>query len=68
MFLDVEMKRLRIAFVGSGGGARGLAHLGVLKACEEVGVVPTIFVGSSVGAIVAASYAEHVLGRVPMGG
>lgn len=54
------MPRLKVAFVGSGGAARGLAHLGVLKACEEVGVVPTVFVGSSSGALVAATYGQDI--------
>jgi len=54
------MTRLKVAFVGSGGAARGLAHLGVLKACEELGIVPTIFVGASSGAIVAATYGQDI--------
>jgi NTE family protein len=54
------MTRLKVAFVGSGGAARGLAHLGVLKACEEVGIVPTIFVGTSAGALVAATYGQDI--------
>ncbi|MBL8743890.1 MAG: patatin-like phospholipase family protein [Myxococcales bacterium] len=54
------MTRLKVAFVGSGGAARGLAHLGVLKACEEVGVVPSIFVGASAGALVAATYGQDI--------
>lgn len=54
------MSRLKVAFVGSGGGARGLAHLGVLKACEETGIVPTIFVGASSGALVSASYGQDI--------
>lgn len=54
------MTRLKIAFVGSGGAARGLAHLGVLKACEELGIVPEIFVGASSGALVAASYGQDI--------
>lgn len=54
------MGRLKIAFVGSGGAARGLAHLGVLKACEELGIVPEIFVGTSSGALVAAAYGQDV--------
>ncbi len=51
---------LKVAFVGSGGAARGLAHLGVLKACEEVGIVPSIFVGASAGALVAATYGQDI--------
>ena len=54
------MTRLKIAFVGSGGAARGLAHLGVLKACEELGIHPEIYVGASAGALVAATYGQDV--------
>lgn len=54
------MKQLKIAFVASGGSVRGLAHLGVLKACEELGVVPSIFVGASSGALVAATYGQDI--------
>lgn len=48
----------RIAFVGSGGAARGIAHLGVLKACEELGIRFDVFVGASAGALVAATYGQ----------
>ena len=41
----------------SGGGARGLTHIGVLKYFEEVGIVPDTIVGTSMGAIVGALYA-----------
>lgn len=54
------MSRLKIAFVGSGGAARGLAHLGVLKACEELGIEPEIFVGASAGALVGATYGQDI--------
>ncbi len=54
------MSGIKVAFVGSGGAARGLAHLGVLKACQELGVVPQIFVGASAGAIVAATYGQDI--------
>lgn len=54
------MNRSKIAFVASGGAARGLAHLGVLRACEELGVLPEIFVGTSAGAIVGAMYAQDI--------
>ena len=54
------MVPLKVAFVGSGGAARGLAHLGVLKACEEIGIVPTIFVGTSAGALVASTYGQDI--------
>jgi NTE family protein len=50
----------KVAFVGTGGAARGLAHLGVLKACEELGIVPEIFVGASAGALVGATYGQGI--------
>jgi NTE family protein len=54
------MGRLKIAFVGSGGAARGLSHLGVLRACEELGIEPEIFVGASAGALVGATYGQDI--------
>ena len=45
-----------IAF--SGGGVRGISHLGVLKALNEVGIFPTQVSGSSAGAIVGAMYCQ----------
>lgn len=54
------MARPKIAFVGSGGAARGIAHLGVLKACEELGILPEIFVGASAGALIGATYGQDI--------
>lgn len=54
------MSRLKIAFVASGGAARGLAHLGVLKACEELGIHPEIYVGTGAGALLAATYGQDI--------
>jgi NTE family protein len=54
--------RVRVALVLSSGGLRGLAHLGVLRALEANGLTPDLVVGSSVGAIVAASYAAGLQG------
>jgi NTE family protein len=42
----------------SGGGARGFAHIGVIKALEELGVTPQAVAGVSAGAIVGALYAS----------
>jgi NTE family protein len=41
----------------SGGGARGLAHIGVLAALEECGIYPNVIAGSSMGAIIGTFYA-----------
>lgn len=40
----------------AGGGARGYAHVGVLRALERMGLAPAGLVGVSMGAIVAATY------------
>jgi len=42
------------ALVLSGGGARGIAHIGALRAIEEEGVRPDLVVGTSMGALVGA--------------
>jgi len=52
------MGRPRVAFIGSGGAAKGVAHLGVLKAMEELGLHADIYVGASSGAIAGAFYAQ----------
>ena len=41
----------------SGGGLKGLAHIGVLRALEERGLVPTLVVGSSIGSLIGAAWA-----------
>ncbi len=50
---------LRIAVVLGGGGAKGLAHVGVLEELTRVGIHPDLIVGCSAGAIVGALYADH---------
>ncbi len=47
-----------LALVLSGGGARGFAHLGVLRVLEREGWRPDLVVGTSAGAIVGAMYAS----------
>ncbi len=47
-----------IALALGGGGLRGFAHLGVLRALEEAGIQPGIVVGTSAGAVVGAAYAS----------
>ncbi|MCQ0112789.1 patatin-like phospholipase family protein [Zhouia amylolytica] len=48
------METFKYGIVLSGGGARGFAHLGVLKALEEKGIKPSIISGVSAGAIIGA--------------
>jgi NTE family protein len=47
----------RVALVLSGGGARGFAHIGVLRAWEEAGLPLDLIVGTSVGGILGGLYA-----------
>ncbi len=50
-------KAPRVGLALSGGGARGLAHIGVLKIFEEQGVPIHALAGTSMGGLIAASYA-----------
>lgn len=48
----------KIALVLGGGGLKGFAHIGVLRALAEHGVQPTVFAGTSIGALIAAAHAS----------
>src|SRR5215472_15506950 len=54
----VEAPRPRIGLVLSGGGARGAAHIGVLKALEAAHVKVDAIAGTSMGAVVGGLYAS----------
>src|SRR4051812_41761483 len=54
---------VRTALVLSGGGAKGLAHIGVLRVLDSLGVRPDLVVGSSMGAIIGGMYASGYSGR-----
>ncbi|NJO91471.1 MAG: hypothetical protein HC831_22800 [Chloroflexia bacterium] len=51
-----EVKRPKIGLVLSGGGAKGLAHVGVLKVLEQYGIRPDYITGTSMGSIVGGLY------------
>lgn len=51
------LNRPVVAVVLSGGGAKGLAHIGALKVLEEVGIPVDLIVGTSMGAVVGSLYA-----------
>ena len=53
-----DNERPKVGLVLSGGGAKGLAHIGVLKIIEEAGVEIDYVGGTSMGAIVGALYAS----------
>jgi NTE family protein len=46
----------RIGVVLSGGGAKGMAHIGILKALEEAGITPDFITGTSMGSIMGGLY------------
>jgi len=56
---SLAVKRPKVAVALSGGGARGLAHVGVLKVIEEAGLHVDIVTGTSMGAIVGGLYAMN---------
>jgi NTE family protein len=58
--LAEEQLHPRIGLVLSGGGARGAAHVGVLKVLEEMRIPIAAIAGTSMGAVVGGSYASGV--------
>lgn len=51
------LKRKKVAVVLSGGGAKGMAHIGVLKVLEKAGIPVDIVTGTSMGSIIGGLYA-----------
>jgi NTE family protein len=52
-----QSSKPKIGVVLSGGGAKGIAHIGVLKALERAGIRPDYIVGTSMGAVIGGLYA-----------
>lgn len=52
-----ETKRKKVGVVLSGGGAKGMAHIGVLKVLEKAGIPVDIVTGTSMGSIIGGLYA-----------
>ena len=48
--------RPKVGLVLSGGGAKGMAHIGILKELEEIGLYPDYITGTSMGSIIGALY------------
>ena len=57
VMLDVQGQRKKVGLVLSGGGAKGVAHIGVLKVLEEAGIPIDYIAGTSMGSRVGALYA-----------
>lgn len=57
VFSQQKGPRPKVGLVLSGGGAKGLAHTGVIRALEEAGLTPDYITGTSMGSVVGALYA-----------
>lgn len=57
---DKDLHTYPLGLVLSGGGAKGFAHIGAIKAMEERGIYPDVISGTSAGAVVGALYAAGV--------
>jgi predicted acylesterase/phospholipase RssA/CRP-like cAMP-binding protein len=53
-----DLRGVRIGLALSGGAARGMAHLGVLKALDECGIIPDMVAGTSAGAMTGIVYSS----------
>jgi len=54
---NTNQGRPKVGLVLSGGGAKGFAHVGVIKAMEEAGLYPDYITGTSMGSIIGGLYA-----------
>ena len=53
----IPQARKRVGVVLSGGGAKGMAHIGVLKVLEKAGIPVDVITGTSIGSIIGGLYA-----------
>ncbi|MFG6396945.1 MAG: patatin-like phospholipase family protein [Muribaculaceae bacterium] len=60
MTQTIEHKPYKLGIALSGGGARGFAHIGALKALDEAGFKPDVIAGVSAGSVAATLYAAAV--------
>ncbi len=54
---------MQVGLVLGGGGARGLAHIPVLEAFDDLGVKPCCIAGTSIGALIGGAYAAGLTGE-----
>ena len=62
-FAQQEGTRPKVGLTLSGGGAKGLAHIGILKAIDSAGLKIDYITGTSMGAIIGALYAVGYSGK-----
>ena len=60
---EKEVKNPRVGLVLSGGGAKGLAQIGVLKTLDSLGVRVDYISGTSMGSVIGALYASGYTGK-----
>lgn len=60
----LPVARPSIALALGGGGARGLAHILMLEVFDELGLVPKVIAGTSIGAIFGAAYASGLSAKL----
>jgi NTE family protein len=60
---NLPARKPTIGLALGGGGARGLAHIAMLEAFDELGVKPAVIAGTSIGALYGAAYASGISGR-----
>uniref|UniRef100_UPI00398B714A patatin-like phospholipase family protein n=1 Tax=Algibacter sp. AS12 TaxID=3135773 RepID=UPI00398B714A len=60
---ELENPRPKVGLVLSGGGAKGLAHIGVLKVIDSLGIRIDYIAGTSMGSIIGALYASGYSGK-----
>lgn len=58
-----NMEDLKVGLVLSGGGAKGLAHIGVLKTIDSLGIKIDYIAGTSMGAVIGSLYASGYSGK-----
>jgi len=61
--LPKKSREPSVAIALGSGGARGLAHIAILEALDELGVKPVAISGTSIGAIIGAAYAAGIEAR-----
>ena len=61
---SVVTRRPSVAIALGGGGARGIAHVLLLEALDELGIRPAAIAGTSMGAVIGAAYAAGLEARI----
>jgi len=55
---EPRIRKRQVALVLGGGGLKGFAHIGVLRALQELGIKPAVYAGTSIGSLICAAQAS----------